>query len=236
MDKDLTPFETKALAVLENKRFWILIGAICAIVIAAAIGKYFVEENQKKKERLAAEKLFEVEKLESEGVTSNNRLFSQEYVKARIEWTAEKKGQMQQKLEEVIKEFPETGSAQAARLRLASLAFQDAKFDEALKTYDEVISKGTNKLSDVPVVTAKLGKGYSLESMEKYPEALAVYDGITKNETDPTLAEALLSKARVLKALSRQKEVDPILNKLETDYPGTFYEEAARAMKITLND
>jgi tetratricopeptide (TPR) repeat protein len=234
MDKELTPFQSKALEVLENKRFWILITVAAAIILGIGVSRYFMEESQNNKERLAAEKLFLVEKMEGEGVASTNRLFSQEYVKARIDWSAEKKAEMRKILEDLIKEYPTSSTAQSARLRLANLNFNDGKLEDALKNYDEIISKGSTKESDIPALTAKLGKGYTLEGMEKYSDALEIYDVLSKNEQSPVLAEALFSKARVLKSLSRDKDAEPVLKKIETDFAGTYYEEAARALKTTL--
>lgn len=234
MDNQLTPFQQTILNVLESRRFWTLFVGVALLVMAIAFGKYVMSENAQKTEKLATEKLFEVEKLEGEGLKSSSRLLSEEFVKLRMEWSSEKKEKMRKILGEVLAEFPKTNAAQSSRLRLASLDFVEGKYDSALKNFEEVIRFGNKLPSDVSTITAQLGKGYTLESMNKKSEALIYYEELSKNEKTVLAAESMLARVRILKALSREKEMDPIVKKLEADFPGTYYEQAARVYEAGL--
>jgi tetratricopeptide (TPR) repeat protein len=234
MDNQLTPFQQTILSVLESRRFWTLFVGAALIVMAGAFGKYLINEKAQKTEKLATEKLFEVEKLEGEGLKSNARLLSEEFVKLRMEWSSEKKDRMRKILGEILAEYPQTNAAQASRLRLASLDFIEGKYDSALKNFEEVIKFGNKLPSDVSTITAQLGKGYTLESMNKKPEALSYYEELSKNEKTILAAESILARVRILKALSREKEIEPLVKKLETDFPGTYYEQAARVYEAGL--
>lgn len=228
MDNQLTPFQQTVLSVLESKRFWTFFVGASLLVMVFASGKYILKEQAQKTEKIAIEKLFEVEKLEGEGLKSNARLLSEEFVKLRLEWSSEKKEKMRKTLNEIIAEFPKTNAAQSSRIRLASLDFLEGKYDSALLKFEEVVKFGNNLPSDVSTISAKLGKGYTLESMDKKTEALGYYEELSKDEKTILAAEAILARVRILKSLSRDKEIDSLVKKLETDFPGTYYEQAAR--------
>jgi tetratricopeptide (TPR) repeat protein len=234
MDNQLTPFQQTVLSVLESKRFWTLFVGAALLVTAIASGKYVLKEQAQKTEKLATEKLFEVEKLEGEGLKANARLLSEEFVKLRLEWSTEKKEKMRKILNEIIAEFPKTNAAQSSRIRMASLDFLEGKYEGALSKFEEVVKFGNNLPSDVATISAKLGKGYTLESMDKKTEALNYYEGLSKDEKTILAAESILARVRILKALSRDKEIDPLVKKLETDFPGTYYEQAARVYESGL--
>ena len=234
MDNQLTPFQQNLLNVLESQRFWKLFVGATLLVMAISFGKYVAKEQAGKTEKLAIEKLFEVEKMEGEGLKSNTRLFSQEFVKLRMEWSQDKKDKMRKVLSEVVAEFPKTNAAQSSRIRLASLDFLEAKYDSALKNFEDVIKFGNNLPSDVLALTGQLGKGYTLESMNKKTEALSYFEELSKNEKSMIAAESLLARVRILKALSRDKDVEVLVKKLESDFPGTYYEQAARVYEAGL--
>jgi tetratricopeptide (TPR) repeat protein len=234
MDNQLTPFQQSILNVLESKRFWTLFVGASLLVMAISFGKYVVKEQAEKTEKLATEKLFEVESAEGEGLKANARLFSQEFVKLRMEWSQEKKDKMRKILSEIVAEFPKTNAAQSSRIRLASLDFLEGKYDSALKNFEEVIKFGNNLPSDVLTLTAQLGKGYTLESMNKKTEALSYFEELSKNEKTMIAAESILARVRILKALSRDKEIETLVKKLEADFPGTYYEQAARVYEAGL--
>jgi tetratricopeptide (TPR) repeat protein len=234
MDNQLTPFQQSILSVLESKRFWTLFVGASLLVIVFAFGKYLVNEQAQKTEKLAIEKLFEVEKLEGEGLKSNGRLLSEEFLKIRMEWSSDKKEKMRKILNEIVAEFPKTNTAQLSRIRLASLDFLEGKYDVALKGFEDVIKFGNRLPSDVSCLTAQLGKGYTLEAMNKKTEALSYYEELSKNEKTILAAESLLARVRLLKSLSRDKEIEPLAKKLESDFPGTYYEQAARVYESGL--
>lgn len=231
MDKELTPVQARMIEVLESKRFWgafILLGALLLIVGTA---RYFMDAANARKEQEAAEKLFEVSKLETEALPPQTNIFSPEFFKKRMEWAPEKKEKMRKILGEVASQFPTTAAAQGARLRLGVLNFMDTKYEEAIKNFDEVVSKGTRRPEDVSTWNALLGKGAALEMLKKWDEAIVAYDEVAKDKKNPVLAEALLGKVRCLTSLGRTADVAPLLKELRDGFAGGYYESAARAIE-----
>ena len=159
----------------------------------------------------------------------DTNIFSAEFMKKRLEWSPEKKENIKKQLQELVAEYPQSGSAQSARMRLAAIAYQDAQYDEALKQFDDVISKGKADFSDIPAWTSKLGKAYVLETQKKNDEALKIYREISSDIKAPLAAEALLSEVRLLKTMGKNDEVAPVLTKIKAEFAGTYYESAARA-------
>jgi hypothetical protein len=229
MDKELTPIQAKAVEILENRRFWSILAGCALIVLVVGAVRYYSQEGRRREESAASDKLFEVSRVEVEGVQPNPSIFSQDFMKKRVEWSAEKKAKFKTDLEALVAKYPTTSTAQSARIRLAALAYQDAHYAEAQKYFDEAISKGTTELTDIPYWTAKLGKGYAFEAEKKYEDALKVFQDISSNLKNPLAAEALLSQARTLKAMGRSGEIEAIAEKMKTEFAGTYHESALHA-------
>lgn len=229
MDKELTPFQANVLEILENRRFWTILATAAFIILAVGFGRYYSQQSIKKQERAASDKLFAIEKLEVEGIQPNPSIFTQDFMKKRLEWDAAKKEKIKTELAALVAEYPKSASAQLARIRLAALAYQDSQFAEAAKQFDEAIANGSKAAEDIPYWSAKLGKGYVLESEKKFDEALKEYKDVSSDIKNPLAAEGLLSQARVLKAAGKLEEVKPVLEKIKTEFAGTYYESAARA-------
>lgn len=229
MDKELTPFQANVLEILENRRFWSILAGAAFIILLVGFGRYYSQESIKKEERLAADKLFAIEKSEVEGIQPNPSVFTQEFMKKRLEWDAAKKEKIKADLSALVAEHPKSASAQLSRIRLAAMAYQDSQFAEAAKYFDETIAHGTTKLEDISYWSAKIGKGYVLESEKKYDEALKLYQDVSMNIQNPLAAEALLSQLRILKISGKTEDSKAVLEKIKTEFAGTYYESAARA-------
>ncbi len=229
MDKELTPFQSNVLEILENRRFWTILAGAAFIVLAVGFGRYYSQQSAKKAERVASDKLFAIEKVEVEGLSPSSSIFSQDFMKKRLEWDDAKKAKIKGELESLIAEFPKTASAQSARIRLAAMSYQDSNFEQATKYFEEVISKGTKDLADIPYWSAKLGLAYLLETQKKYDEAITHYKDVASDVKNPLAAEAMLSQVRSLKASGKLTEIAPIIEKIKTEFAGTYYESAARA-------
>lgn len=229
MDKELTPFQANVLEILENRRFWSILAGAAFIILVVGFVRYYSQESAKKQERLAADKLFAIEKMEVEGIQPNPSIFTQDFMKKRLEWDAAKKEKIKAELTSLVAEYPKSASAQLSRIRLAAMAYQESQFAEAAKFFDDTISHGTTKLEDISYWSAKIGKGYVLESEKKNDEALKLYREVSTNLKNPLAAEALLSELRILKASGKIEESKAVLQKIKTEFAGTYYESAARA-------
>lgn len=231
MDKELTPFQANVLEILENRRFWTLLGVGALIVFCVGLGRFYMQESAKKVERAASDKLFAVEKLEVEGIQPNPSIFSQDFMKKRLEWDAAKKEKIATELKALIAEYPKTASAQLARIRLSALAYQDSQFDESLKLLDETIAHGNGSVEDISFWSAKLGKAYVLETQSKFDEALKIYKEASSDSKNQLAPEALLGELRVYKATQKGAEMSSVIEKIKSNYSGTYYESAARAFE-----
>lgn len=229
MDKELTPYQAKALEVLENRRFWTLLGVFALILLAGGFSRYYLQEKGKNQERAASDKLFSIEKLEVEGLAPNQNIFSADFMKKRLEWPADKKANIKKQLQELVAEYPKSASAQSGRIRLAAMAYQESQFDESIKHFDDVILNGTKDITNVPYWTALLGKGYALETQKKLEDSLKSYREVSADIKNPLAAEALLSEVRVLKALGKTDEMTAVLTKIKVEFADSYYESAARA-------
>lgn len=229
MDKELTPFQSNVLEILENRRFWTLLAGAAFIVLAIGFGRYYSQQVAKKSERAASDKLFAIQKVEVEGLPPNSSIFSQDFMKKRLEWDDAKKAKVKSDLEALIAEYPKTASAQSARIRLAAAAYQDSNFDVATKYFNEVISNGSKDLADIPYWSAKLGLAYLFETQKNYDQAITHYKEVAADLKNPLAAEALLSQVRSLKASGKDAEIAPIIEKIKSEFAGTYYESAARA-------
>ena len=77
-----------------------------------------------------------------------------------------------EEIEDACVKFSGTPTIGALKLRLAKKYFDDGKYDEALKTYEELAGKAPEGFAEIPVV----GKAKCLEALGKFAEAQKAFE------------------------------------------------------------
>ena len=77
-----------------------------------------------------------------------------------------------EEIEDACVKFSGTPTIGALKLRLAKKYFDDGKYDEALKTYEELAGKAPEGFAEIPVV----GKAQCLEALGKFAEAQKAFE------------------------------------------------------------
>jgi len=114
-------------------------------------------------------------------------------------------------LETVVNKYGGTKAGNAARLRLAKAYYDAAKYEDALSTYAECLSKGAPKgFAEI----AEMGRAQALEALNRLDEAMAAYQAFETAHADHFLQPyAGMGEARVL---TLQGKKDEAKKRLET--------------------
>ncbi len=109
-----------------------------------------------------------------------------------------------QDLETIVKKYKTLPSAAAVKLELAKSYYDEANYDMALKTYNELKEKNAGQL---PGIAAELGIAYCLEARGQTKDALKQFETFIKNNADSfLLPEAIMGKARCMDILAQTDE------------------------------
>ena len=113
-----------------------------------------------------------------------------------------------------------TTSAMTAALPLAKAQFRLGKVDEALAAYAEYLKDAPQ--NDPMRAGALEGQGYAYESQQKYDQALASFDEMSKVDAGGYLeGMGQYHRARILILQGKKDDAAAILVKLPVDHPGS---------------
>jgi len=108
-----------------------------------------------------------------------------------------------EEIEEAVSKYGSTPTGGALKLRLAKSYFDNARYAEALSTYEELIGKAPEGFEDIPVV----GKAQCLEALGRFDEAQKAFDAFAEKNAKSYLAlTAQLGAARALVQADKRKE------------------------------
>lgn len=113
-----------------------------------------------------------------------------------------------------------TASAATAALTLAKAQYRLGKVDDALALYGEFLKDAPQ---NDPMRTAALeGQGYAYESQQKYDQALASFDDMSKVDAGGYLeGMGQYHRARILILQGKKDDAAALLVKLPVDHPGS---------------
>lgn len=136
-------------------------------------------------------------------------------------------------LEQVLVAFPDRPEAAPARLQLGGMLFREGEFENALQVYETfLVAHPSHPLRE----QARFGRAISLEELGRYEEAIDAYREFT-NE-DLLYPNALTGLARALERAGRGEESLAIYERIEADFPETFWamqaEQFRRAAQVDL--
>ncbi|MEM7396950.1 MAG: tetratricopeptide repeat protein, partial [Verrucomicrobiota bacterium] len=89
------------------------------------------------------------------------------------------------KLQEIVDGYPESPSAPVAVLALASDNYHEAKYDDALKYYDQLIAQYPNSMM---LPSALLGRAYCYEAMGNFQKGIEEYEAFGNKTPDHYLS------------------------------------------------
>jgi len=136
-----------------------------------------------------------------------------------------------EELKKAIKKYPKSNSGGIAKLNLATLYFNDKKYENALQTYQSIAN--TNASDDIKG-RAQLNTAYTLEKMKKQDQAAAKFSEIGLNAASPAYIrdEANYSAARIYLLLNKPSMATSCLKAVKTETPNGFWNsQAARLLQ-----
>ena len=142
-----------------------------------------------------------------------------------------------EELNSAIKKYPNSAADKTAQLNLATIYFKDGKFDDALKVYQSIAR--TSSPGDIKS-RAHLNIAYTLESLNKAPEAAEKFATIGVNNSFPEYIrnEANYSAARIFIACKKNARAKEALKLIKSSNPGEFWVAQALRLKqrVDAND
>ncbi|HZY31994.1 MAG TPA: tetratricopeptide repeat protein [Candidatus Methylomirabilis sp.] len=130
-------------------------------------------------------------------------------------------------LRELTARYPGTAAAAEATLRLGTLYYTIAEFDEARNTYQGYLTRHPRGRV---AFAAGMGVGDTYVSQEKYDKAIESYSRlIDQFPQDPLLPEALLNLARTYVKINKGQEAIRLYQKVAEGYPNTGWDRSARS-------
>ncbi|MBQ9431741.1 MAG: tetratricopeptide repeat protein [Kiritimatiellae bacterium] len=125
-----------------------------------------------------------------------------------------------EELEAAVAKNGGTKAGNGIRLRLAKAYYDAGKYQEALDTYKECISKG---VPDGFAEIAELGVAFSLEGLNKTDDAMAAYRAFEKAHAEPRhylMNQASMGVARMLTVQGKRDEAKKVLENLKAAETG----------------
>ena len=127
--------------------------------------------------------------------------------------------------QEVVKQFPKTGSAEEALIALGNVQYEAGQIDEAAASFDQylrILPRGRFTLQ------AGLGKAYALEAKgDPQGAAQTLSEVLERNKQDPLAGEAYMSLARLYEILKKPDDATRLYGQVVETYPQTRWAQNA---------
>ncbi len=119
-------------------------------------------------------------------------------------------------LQDVIKKYPDYSSIDLARLRLASKLYDEEKYDEAAKVYNNEIKYAFSKYT---AGIGELNRAYALEEAGKSNEAVEQLKALAENAQYPAIirCEAYYSAGIIYEVIGNTAQAKSMLEKCLAD-------------------
>lgn len=134
-----------------------------------------------------------------------------------------------EELNAAIKKYPDSVTDEAAKLNLGTQYFNDAKYNEALKTYQEL---GASAQPGEVKNRARLNEAYTMEAMKDQEKAADKFAMIALDATAPEYIrnEANYSAARLFVALKKPERAKSCLKAINSEDPNDFWASQAQRL------
>ena len=206
------------------------------VLVAVAIlgvgfgGKYFLDQRNESKEKEAQSLLFQAEMIERSGKFQDNgfQVFAADFQKSLGERVGKDGQEYRKKLEAVIEEYPSTGAAMSARIRLAQLSLAQKDMAGAEKRAQEVLGEGKG-VSEVYQAFAFNIQAYVKEEAAAWSDALKVHQEAKKKLGEYLQPQFYMGEARALEKLNRIEDAKKVYKEIKSRFPNSDFEQMARA-------
>lgn len=127
--------------------------------------------------------------------------------------------------QEVVKQFPKTGSAEEALIALGNQQYAEGKIDESLASFSQYLAtfpRGRFTLE------AGLGKAYGQEAKGDFEGAAKTLSAtLDRGKNDPLAGEAYMSLARVYEEMKKPDDAMRVYGQVVEKYPETRWAQYA---------
>jgi len=132
--------------------------------------------------------------------------------------------------QEVVKQYPKTGSAEEALIALGNMQYGEGKIDEALGSFDQyLVSFPRGRF----ILEAGLGKAYAQEAKADFDGAMKTLSTtLDHGKNDPLAGEAYISLARISEEMKKPEDAMRVYGQVVEKYPGTRWSQHA-LMRMT---
>ena len=139
-----------------------------------------------------------------------------------------------EELEAVIKKYPQINAVYPAKMRLATLFFNSAKYEKASALYKELAS--TAPVGEIRN-RARLNEAYTLEAMNKSLPAAALFAAIGMDASLPAYIkdEANYSAARIYAAAKKNDKAKSCAKAINLSTSGSFWAMQGQKLLQRLN-
>lgn len=218
--------ERKVEQMVGALRILLVVGIIAVVIGAAAM---WMQGRSSAKNEKAFAMLFQAEQMEQAAAREGE---SQKLDPFKImnAWVPEKKKEYEGKLQNVIKEYPDSAAAAISSLRLARFYFSAQQYKEARETYKSLIDHSSGSNLAIYKAMAWDGLASTLENENNFEEARKAYESGLSLKGNPLKPIAYLGQARTFKALGKKDEAKGAYEKLMQEFPGTPYAQRARVL------
>jgi predicted negative regulator of RcsB-dependent stress response len=132
-------------------------------------------------------------------------------------------------LQSWVERYPNTQVAPLAQLRLASSQYNEGRYNQAVDTYEAILSQHADH-TFAPV--AAVGKSHALEASGQIESALSGFEAFLASNADHFLQpEAVLGKARCLAHQKRYDDARVVCEDLMADKPDSEWSMRAEQTK-----
>ncbi len=156
-----------------------------------------------------------------------SRLLGNAFAKTRGEepGAAGNPGEAAKLFQEVVKQYPKTGSAEEALIALGNLQYSEGKTDDALASFSQYLTAFPRGRF---ILEAGLGKAYAQEAKGDFQGAAQTLSQIlNKNKEDPLAGEAYMSLARVYEEMKKPDDAMRVYGEVVERYPQTRWAQHA---------
>ncbi len=125
------------------------------------------------------------------------------------------------KLEEIVKDYPRTKAAFAARVTIGHYYYQKKDFSRAVSSYQSALNKGTFPPGFKTLILGNLA--YAYEQKGDLQQAAKTLSEITRGQENLLKEDSLLNLARVYQKMGKKAEAKAAYQNLLKSFPQSVY-------------